>query len=326
MLRILNAEPDRYDAEARATLGTLGAVFDDRTLSRKELLDSLANIDILIIRLGHRVDREMIDAAPELKAVVSATTGVDHLDLNAIQERCIDALTLRGETEFLRTITATAEQTWALLLALRRKLIPAAKMGASGEWDREQMRGHEMRGSTLGIVGYGRLGSMVARYGKAFEMTVLAYDPYVLIDGTVEAVGTLEELCDRSDVISLHVPLNEETTHLFDSDLFAHCRPGAVLINTARGAVVDSSALLDALQSGKLVGAALDVVEGELIAASLHDHPLLAYARAHDNLIITPHIGGATFESMARTERFMARKLANHCRRRGWVPEPRETE
>jgi D-3-phosphoglycerate dehydrogenase len=194
-------------------------------------------------------------------------------------------------------------------------------MGASGKWDREQMRGHELRGSTLGIVGYGRLGSMVARYGIAFEMAVIACDPYVLIDGTVEAVGTLEELCARSDVISLHVPLNEETIHLFDAYCFAHCKPDAVLINTSRGAVVDSAALLDALKSGKLAGAALDVVEGELIAASLPNHPLLAYARTHDNLIVTPHIGGATFESMARTERFMARRLADHCRRRGWLPE-----
>jgi D-3-phosphoglycerate dehydrogenase len=326
MLRILNAEPDHYDAEARATLESLGEVVDDRTLSRAELLDRLPGVDILIVRLGHRVNREMIDAAPELKAVVSATTGVDHLDLGAMKDRCIDVLTLRGESAFLRSITATAEQTWALLLALRRRLIPAAKMGASGHWDRGQMRGHELRSSTLGIVGYGRLGSMVARYGKAFEMAVLAYDPYVLIDGTVEAVGTLEELCTRSDVISLHVPLNEETTHLFDADCLAHCKPGAVLINTARGAVVDSAALLDALQSGKLAGAALDVVEGELVAASLPDRPLLAYARTHDNLIITPHIGGATFESMARTERFMARRLAEHCRRRGWVPESRENE
>ncbi len=326
MLRILNAEPDRYDAGARATLESLGEVIDDHTLSREELLNSLSGVDILIVRLGHRVDREMIDAAPDLKAVVSATTGVDHLDLDTMQERRIDVLTLRGESAFLRSITATAEQTWALLLALRRKLIPAAKMGASGKWDRGQMRGHELRGSTLGIVGYGRLGSMVARYGIAFEMAVLAYDPYVLIDGTVEAVGSLEELCARSDVISLHVPLNEETTHLFDADCFSHCKPGAVLINTARGAVVDSAALLDALESGKLAGAALDVVEGELIAASLPDHPLLDYARTHDNLIVTPHIGGATFESMARTERFMARRLADHCRRRGWVPESRENE
>lgn len=318
MLHILNAEPEGYSPQARQILATIGAVEDDHTLSREELLARIPRADVLIVRLGHTVDEPLLARAARLKVVVSATTGVDHLDLQAMRARGIAALTLRGETAFLQTVTATAEHTWGLLLALQRKLKAAMMMGASGLWDRDQLRGHELRGATLGIVGYGRLGRMVAQYGRAFGMRVLVFDPYVQVEDFTQ-VDSLQALCARSDVISLHVPLNEETRHLFDAAIFAQCKAGAVLINTSRGAVIDSAALLAALRAGQIGGAALDVVDGELSPESLPAHPLLQYAREHDNLIITPHIGGATVESMAKTEAFMAQKLYDYCRDQGWL-------
>jgi len=318
MLRILNGEADGYDAEARAILETIGVVDELVSISPEGLAERLRDCDILIVRLKYRVGEPLLAAADKLKVVVSATTGVDHLDLEYLERRGITALTLRGETEFLRTISATAEHAWALLLAVRRRIVKAAMMGAAGRWERDQLRGHELAGSTLGIVGYGRLGQMVAGYGQAFGMQIVVYDPYVQRVAVGEQVPSLRELFARSDAISIHVPLTDETQHFINEDVLACCKPGAVLINTARGGVIDEQALLSALRSGRLDGAGLDVIEGET-EADLANHPLLAYARQHDHLLITPHIGGATYESMAKTERFMARKLRDFCRRQGWV-------
>lgn len=317
-LRILNAEADGYDAEARAILETVGVVEALESISSEGLAERLRDCDILIVRLKYRVGEPLLAAADKLKVVVSATTGVDHLDLEYLERRGVTALTLRGETEFLRTISATAEHAWALLLAVKRRIVKATMMGAVGRWERDQLRGHELAGSTLGIVGYGRLGQMVAGYGQAFGMQIVVYDPYVQQVAAGEQVPSLRELFARSDAISIHVPLTEETQHFINEDVLACCKPGAVLINTARGGVIDEQALLSALRSGRLGGAGLDVIEGE-IETDLTNHPLLAYARQHDHLLITPHIGGATYESMAKTERFMARKLRDFCRQRGWV-------
>ena len=316
-LRILNAEPEGYDPKAKAVLQTIGQLDEAWSLPVNELAERLKEYDILIVRLKYHVGRTLLAATDRVKVVVSATTGINHLDLDYLDSRGIAALTLRGETEFLRTITATAEHAWALLLALRRRIIAAAEMGASGIWERDQLRGHELSGSTLGIVGCGRLGLMVARYGQAFGMKILIYDPYVQPE-IGEKTPSLIDLFARSDVISVHVPLNDETHGLISRDVLACCKPGAVLINTARGEVIDEQALLDALRSGRLGGAGLDVLAGEL-SPDLADHPLVVYARQHDHLLITPHIGGATYESMAKTERFMAHKLYNFCSQQGWV-------
>ncbi|HPO58472.1 MAG TPA: NAD(P)-dependent oxidoreductase, partial [Anaerolineaceae bacterium] len=176
-----------------------------------------------------------------------------------------------------------------------------------GEWNRDAFRGHDLCGRSLGILGLGRIGEKVARYGLAFGMRVLAYDPTrdPWMEG-VERANTMDELLAASEVLSIHVPLNERTEGLIGRRELALLPPGALLVNTARGAVLQREALLEALESGRLGGAALDVLWDERGAA---DERLLEYARTHENLLITPHIGGATVESMAATEVFMARKL-----------------
>ncbi len=312
MVRILNAEPDNYCDAARRMLRSLGDLTEVRC-SQVELLRLVPEFDVLIVRLGLEVDRQVIDVGTRLRAIVTAATGLDHIDVSHAEAKGIAVLSLRGETEFLRSIPATAEHSWGLLLALVRHIPGACASVVGGDWDRDALRGHDLAGKRLGIVGLGRIGERVARYGDAFGMDVAAYDPYRLewVPG-VGRCNRLPELLERCDVLSIHVPLNAETTGMIGRNELASLPSQAWLINTSRGAVLDEVALVQALESGGLRGAALDVLEGELDPMERRRSPLLSYARTHDNLLITPHVGGATIESMARTEVFMAQKLAQH--------------
>ncbi len=307
-VRILNVEPDGYSPRAREILDTLGEV-TEKPLDRDGLLNAAAECEVLITRFGHPMDKELFAAAPGLRALVSATTGLDHIDLEAAAVHGVTVLSLQGEMEFLEELSATAELTWGLLLSLLRHIPQAVDSVKEGGWDRDIFRGNELRGKRLGILGLGRLGRMVAEYGRAFGMAVAAHDPYVSDWSTgVDLRSAAEDLMEDTQVLSIHVPLNDETRGLMDGAMLARLPEGAVLINTSRGAVVDEAALLAALGSGHLAGAGLDVVAKELSGGP--SQAFLAYARAHDNLIITPHMGGATVESMEKVEVFMAQKLA----------------
>ena len=306
-VRILNAEPQGYSPAAREILDTLGEV-TEKPLDRAGLLDTAEDYEVLITRFGHRMDKELFAAAPRLRVLVSATTGLDHIDLEAAADCGVEVLSLKGETEFLEGLSATAELTWGLLLAVSRHIPQAADSVKEGIWDRDAFKGNELRGKRLGILGMGRLGRMVAEYGRVFGMVVAAYDPYASDWPTgVELHSAAEDLMEDAQVLSIHVPLNDETRGLMDKDMLSRLPEGAVLINTSRGAVVAEAALLSALGSGHLAGAGLDVVAEELCGGP--SQALLAYARDHGNLIITPHMGGATVESMEKAEVFIAHKL-----------------
>lgn len=311
--RILNAEPENYSPRALEILQGAGQV-RLAALSRAELLAALAEVDALIVRLAFQVDEEVFAAAPHLRAVVSATTGLDHIDLAAAERHGVQVLSLRGEVNFLRSIPATAELTWGLLLALTRNIPSAFSSVLAGEWQRDRFKGHDLAGRRLAILGLGRIGSIVARYGLAFGMRVYAYDPHPLtwVEG-VKRTESMEELLVAADVLSIHVPLNPQTVGLVGAEQLNRLPPGALLINTSRGDVLDESALLAALQSGRLAGAALDVLSNER-STGLGSSALVEFARTHANLLLTPHIGGATYESMAATEIFMAHKLVNYLR------------
>jgi D-3-phosphoglycerate dehydrogenase len=313
-INILNAEPLGYNAEAGAMLAKLGRVIE-KEMSRSQLLDELGDIDVLIVRLANQIDREVIDAGGCLQAIVTATTGLDHIDVAYARQRGITVLSLRGETEFLKNVRATAEHTWALLLGLLRNIVPASMAASRGQWERDAYRGHELFGKRLGIVGLGRLGEKVARYGQAFGMEVAAFDPFIRkwMDG-VRRQANLNDLLASSGILSLHLPLTDDTFNLIGSTELALLPPGAVLVNTSRGQIIDEKALIGALESKHLAGAALDVVCGERDNENRVKCRLLEYARLHHNLLITPHIGGATHESMAKTEIFMAHKLTNFLR------------
>jgi len=279
----------------------------------------LARIEVLFAPLGFMVDRAKIDACPRLRGVVSNTTGHPHIDVQYARAKGIFVACLKFAPDVLRRITATAELTWGMIIALTRNLLPAHHAALSGLWDRWPFGAPAMLSSmSLGVVGHGRLGSMVAGYGKAFGMAVRYYDPYVpRSEKGADRVATLEELVSECDIVSIHVPHQKDTEGMISRAVFAQFKRGSYLVNTARGELLDWSALLDALNSGQLAGAALDVFEGEYsagFAETFRDHPVLRYARTHENLILTPHIGGSTIDAWRLTEGHAIDMALEHLR------------
>ncbi len=278
-------------------------------LDRPGLLRAARDADVLWVRLRHRIDSEVIGAGPRLRVIVTPTTGLNHIDLAEAGRRDVRVLSLRGESDFLRDVRATAEHTIGLLLALLRRIPAAAEHVRAGGWDRDLFKGGEIHGSVAGVVGYGRLGRRVAQYLRAFGAEVLATD----VDAGIEPeegvrMVTLDELLERSDAVLLHASHSAASHRFFGRARFAAMKPGALFVNTARGELVDEEALLEALESGRLGGAALDVLADER-SEGMGGHPLVALARRRPDLIITPHIGGCTAPSMERTETFLAGKL-----------------
>ncbi|MCZ6594524.1 MAG: NAD(P)-dependent oxidoreductase [Bacteroidetes bacterium] len=311
-LNILNCEPKDYCEEAKQILQRFGDVFE-KPLCQSELLAAVGNFDVLIVRLGLRITREVIEASKKLKVIVSATTGLDHIDLQAARERNIEVLSLQGEREFLRSISATAEHTWTLLLGLLRHMPWAFEHVKSNGWERDRYRGNELKGKNLGILGLGRLGEQVAHYGLTFGMKVGAYDPFR--NGWVQDVRQfelLEAVLHWSSVLTVHLPLRKDTYGFLNEERLRLLPKGAWIINTARGALIDEFALVKSLENGHLAGAAIDVICNEQIQKEREKSPLLEYSKNNNNLILTPHIGGATHESMKNTEVFMAKKLCHY--------------
>jgi D-3-phosphoglycerate dehydrogenase / 2-oxoglutarate reductase len=310
---VLIADPAGFSPRALELLRTAAEV-DLQPCGQSELRQALGTHDAVWTRLGHRIDGDMLVGELRCRVLACAATGLDHIDEAACARRGVQVVSLRGETAFLRTVRATAEHTVALALALLRRLPAAVADTSAGRWRRERFQGRELYGKTAGVVGVGRLGTLVAGYLRAFGMEVLGYDPGPDFPHDVAArVDDLQVLCARADLITVHVPLRPETRKLIGGREIAAMKPDAILINTSRGAIVDEAELLAALRAGGLAGAALDVLEDE--PAVDESHPLVAYARAHENLIITPHIGGNTVESFEKTEVFLAGRVIEALQR-----------
>jgi D-3-phosphoglycerate dehydrogenase len=256
----------------------------------KEVAAALRDADgVLDASMKVRLTPEMLGAADKLKIISCATTGSDHIAREGLEQRGIPVRTLKEDPHVLRNITPAAELSFALLMALARKLPAAVQHVKEGGWTREEFPGVMLRGKTLGLIGCGRIGGWMARYAHAFGMDVIGHDPFLRIFADTICKATLAEVFAQGDFVSIHVHLSPETAGLATKALIDSMKPGAFLINTSRGAIVDESALLTALESGRLGGAGLDVLEGEPETA---DHPLVRYAKTHDNLLITPHVGG----------------------------------
>lgn len=268
---------------------------------------------VLFVRIGRRIGENILRLLPRLRVLVSVATGVDHIDYAACQSRNVEVLTLKGEHQFLAGLSNTSEHAFALLLALYRRLLPAHRGVLEGHWEQSPYRGHTLRGKTFGIVGYGRLGRFAAEIAGGFGMHIIAYDPEhnVMPAGTVK-VDNLIDLAAAADVLSLHADLNELNHGMIDESVLRAMPANAVLVNTARGQLIQESALLRALEEGWIAGAALDVLADE--AGFGKDHPLLSYARTHDNLVLTPHIGGQTYEAVEVADKFMVSKLKEWCK------------
>lgn len=283
--------------------------FDCRFIepSPKALAEAIREAHAYYASLHVRLEKEMIESAPNLRAIATPSTGLDHIDVETAGSRGIAVIGLKNDREFLDRVPATAELTWTLLLACARHLPAAFDVARQGRWARDEFRGHQLFEKTLGLLGCGRLGSIVARYGMAFGMRVIGHDVQSVQPEGVEMV-TLDELLAQADVLSIHIHLTEENRGFVNRERILAMKPGAILLNTSRGAIVNESALLEALENGHLLAAGVDVIDGEW-RKDLENHPMIQYARTHENLIITPHIGGVTYESQSAAFEQAAEKL-----------------
>ena len=257
-------------------------------LSKPELLEVIGGYDALVVRSQTQVDADVIAAGKRLKVIARAGVGVDNVDLDAATRSGIVVCNAPQSN-----IISAAEHTVAMLLAVARNIPQAHGALSEGRWERSRWTGTEVYGKTLGILGLGRIGSLVAKRCQALGMDVIAYDPFLAPDRAarmdVELLPTVEAVLGRSDFVTVHLPRTPETANLLDADRLALMRPDARLINVARGGLIDEDALADALREGRLAGAALDVFTSE----PLKDSPLMGLP----NVVLTPHLGASTSEA-----------------------------
>lgn len=299
---VLVADSIALDGLAPLTTDPRFEVVAKPGLSGDDLANAIAGADAVLVRSATKITRASLEKASRLKAIGRAGVGVDTIDVDAATERGIPVLTAPAGN----TISA-AELTMALLLAVARKVPAADRSMKAGEWDKKSFNGFELYGKTLGLVGAGRIGGQVAKRARAFGMSVLVYDPYLVSERARELdvqLASLDDVLAKSDVISVHVPLTEKTAGLIGSAQFARMKQGALLLNVARGGVVDEEALLEALQAKKLAGAALDVYEQEPLP---RDSPL----RSLPNVVMTPHLGASTAEAQQNVAIEIAEAVRN---------------
>src|SRR6188508_2854650 len=291
-MRVLVREPI-----AEAGVALLRDRFDVDADSALE--DVIDRYDGIVIRSATKLTRDLIDRATRLKVIGRAGVGVDNVDVDAATRR---GIVVANAPE--STVVSAAEQTIGLIVALARNIPQAHAALKGGRWERSRWSGVELAGKTLGVVGFGRIGQQVARRAVGLGMTVLAYDPFVgserFRDLGVDRAETLDELLGTAEIVTLHSPLTDETRSLIDRDTIARMRDGARLVNAARGALVDEEALVEALESGKLAGAALDV-----FSAEPYTGPLLEL----DQVIVTPHLAASTDEAQDRAGVIVAEQV-----------------
>jgi len=271
-------------------------------ISYEELKEKVGDYDVLVVRSRTKVTREIIEAGEKLKVVGRAGAGIDNIDVEAAKEKGVKVLNTPEAPAI-----AVAELTIGLLLSLARQIPRANSSMKEGRWAKKEFRGWQLNGKTFGVIGLGHIGEKVARLAKAFGMKILITkrtppSPEILKELEAEFVS-LDELLGRSDIVSLHVPLTPQTHHMIGEREIRLMKDGAFIINTSRGAVIDEKALFNALKSGKLGGAALDVYEVE----PPKDYSLMKLP----NVVCTPHIGAQTVEAQRAASTLLAQKIVN---------------
>lgn len=279
---------------------------------RERLMKLLPQYDLLVMRADPKMDRELLDAAAErVKMIAVCSAGTNHIDLAYAEQLGITVQNAPGIN-----FNAVAELTISKMLDLSRMTITANnEVQQEGVWNKYKYTGHELGGHVLGIVGYGKIGRRVGKLAQAFDMTTLAYDPYVTAAECAaldtELVRNLDELVGRCDYISIHTPMTPETKGMISFRQFERMKTGAIVINCARGGIVDEAAAMEALKSGKIKGFGLDVLSGELAGKGLSDNARLESPLfGQEGFIISPHIGGSTHEAYDGIGEFIVSKVA----------------
>ena len=265
--------------------------------TQAELAGMIGDYDVLIMRVDPAINKEILDAAKNLKVIGVCSVGLNHIDLDTAKAKGIQVINAPGLNG-----NAVAELTLSKMLDVARHTIPACyDVKVNKNWDKYKYVGSELRGKTLGILGFGRIGQRVGELARAFKMDVVAYDPYLPANVFEEQHAksmSIDDVLKVSDYVTIHMPLNDETRHLFNAHSISEMKDGAVVLNMARGGIVDEQAMYEALKSGKLGGYASDVMENELAAGGLtegatFDSPLFTC----DNFVVTPHLGAQTVDA-----------------------------
>ncbi len=304
-MAILIIEPQDYSNRAVREYQRLGSVW-----LGEAPVGCTDQVKVLVVRLGHMLDHAYLSSYPSLRAIVTPTTGLTHIDLPTCEKRDIRIFSLANCRGAIDRVTSTSELTLGLIIALLRR-IPMAHYSVlhEGCWDRDRYRSRQLSNLTLGIVGLGRIGGHLAVYANALGMRVLAYDPYQA-DRHFEELHVerkeLDALMKEADVLSIHANLTEENRGLIGSREIGLLAPHTLLVNTARGALLDEDAAAKALYENRLGGIAVDVLSEEHSSSSPLHSPLVRAAKAGLNIIVTPHIGGCTSDAMHITEDRMA--------------------
>ncbi|WP_168194577.1 NAD(P)-dependent oxidoreductase [Antarcticibacterium arcticum] len=306
-MKILITEPLDFSNENLKLLKEVAEV-KIGPFTRMELIKEIEDMEVLILRLNHFIDREVFLKADNLQYILTPTTGLNHIDLEEAAARNIEIISLIGETEFLATIPSTGEHTWALLLSLLRKIPQGFDHVKKGGWERDQFKAHNLCHYTLGLLGFGRVGKQIAEYAKVFKMPFVFYDINPELRDHPNACNSLEELLKKIDILSIHIPLNDQNSQFLNGSNLTHLKRGTYIVNTSRGELIDEDYIAEALKAKELGGYATDVLANEIIREKRKENPLMKIAATVDNLIITPHIAGATYESMWKTEEFVIRK------------------
>lgn len=279
-------------------------VDDEPKITKAEVLERIKDYDGIAVRTKFNVDAEMFGVAPNLKFVARAGAGLDNIDVEIARQRNI-ALLAANEGN----MDAVGEHAVGLILSLMNNFRRADIEVRNGVWDREGNRGYELKGKTVGIIGYGFMGQSLARKLKGFEVNVIAYDKYKtgFSDDFAKEVS-MEEIVKQSDILSLHIPLTRETKQMVNDEYLFHFRKSIFFINTARGEIVETQAVLNAIKQGKILGAGFDVLQTEKFPA-LGEQTFYYELKANDKVILTPHIAGWTFDSYRRISEVLADKL-----------------
>ena len=270
---------------------------DGKPLAKAEMLEQIGDYDILIMRVDPKIDKEILDAAKNLKMIGVCAVGTNHIDVDYAKEKGIQVFNAPG-----MNANAVAELTITKMLEISRNTIPANyDVKVNHNWDKYKFVGRELRGKTLGIMGFGRIGRRVGELGKAFKMNIVAYDPYLKPE-QFDAEGakgmSVDELIRVSDFISIHVPLTPETKNMFNKKSIATMKDGAVVLNMSRGGIVNEADMYEALKEGRIGGYASDVMENELAGSGLTGNDEFASPLFEcENFIIPPHLGAQSVDA-----------------------------
>ncbi len=301
---------DGLESIGKDLLNQAGVAVDRKGIDADQLLEEVGEYDGMIVRGRTKVTKEVFEAAKNLKVVGRAGVGVDNIDLEAAREHGVTVVNCP-----VATSEAVAEHAVALLFALSREIPRADAAMKAGDWAKKSLMGLELKGKTLGIIGFGNIGRLVAKYASAMGMKVVVYkrtwDPEYVREKGAEQVH-LDELLAKADFITLHLPLTPETKHLLSEDAFTKMKDGIYIVDASRGGVIDQAALLRALESGKVAGAAIDVFEKE--------PPVEWDLVKHKKVIATPHIGGQTIEAQTRAAEDISSEVINvlECKDLRW--------